>query len=64
MSTPQGFDKLEIILRMVSELIAEQFPQWSDFEINPVELNGIDNRTFRLGKKMSLRLPSAKESAL
>jgi len=64
MSTPRNFDKLEITLKMIAELITEQFPQWSYLEINPVERNGIDNRTFRLGTEMSIRLPSAKEYAL
>ena len=45
--------------RLTSRLIASQFPQWADLPIKPVELNGWDNRTFRLGEDMSVRLPSA-----
>ncbi|PEJ47740.1 acetyltransferase [Bacillus sp. AFS002410] len=45
---------------LVKNLIKEQFPQWSNLEIKPVELSGHDNRTFHLGDRMSVRLPSAK----
>ncbi|MGL9719021.1 MAG: hypothetical protein ACR5K9_10645 [Wolbachia sp.] len=46
-------------LSLVTKLIAQQFPKWAHLEIKPVELNGIDNKTFRLGKEMLIRLPSA-----
>ena len=39
-------------------LIDSQFPQWSELPIRPVELNGWDNRTFRLGSHLSVRLPT------
>ncbi len=45
--------------KLVQELIIEQFPAWSHLPIKPVEVSGIDNRTFRLGDKMLIRLPSA-----
>ncbi|HVM83649.1 MAG TPA: aminoglycoside phosphotransferase family protein [Candidatus Binatia bacterium] len=44
---------------LVRQLLAEQFPQWADLPIRPVEPGGWDNRTFRLGDRMSVRLPSA-----
>ena len=44
---------------LVTRLIASQFPQWADLPITPAEPNGWDNRTFRLGAGMSVRLPSA-----
>ncbi len=59
MSTTQTSDKLEITLSLVTNLIAEQFPQWAHLPINPIELSGMDNQTFRLGSDMSIRLPSA-----
>lgn len=40
-------------------LVATQFPQWAHLSIRPVETQGWDNRTFRLGDDMKLRLPSA-----
>ncbi|RCS24377.1 aminoglycoside phosphotransferase [Phyllobacterium salinisoli] len=44
---------------LVRRLIAAQFPQWSDLPIKMVEPGGWDNRTFRLGDTMTVRLPSA-----
>ncbi len=44
---------------MVRRLIAAQFPQWSHLDVVPVELDGWDNRTYRLGERMSVRLPTA-----
>jgi aminoglycoside phosphotransferase (APT) family kinase protein len=43
----------------VRQLVAAQFPQWANLPIAEVEPNGWDNRTFRLGQEMSVRLPSA-----
>ena len=50
---------MEINGSLVKQLVAEQFPQWAHLPIQPVELDGWDNRTFRLGAEMSVRLPSA-----
>lgn len=44
---------------LVARLVAAQFPQWKDEPIRPVEPGGWDNRTFRLGAQMAVRLPSA-----
>lgn len=38
--------------------MADQFPHWADLPITPVEVGGWDNRTFRLGEHLSLRMPS------
>src|SRR4051794_11592877 len=43
---------------LVSSLLREQFPQWSDRSVVPVEPGGWDNRTFRLGEDLLVRLPS------
>jgi aminoglycoside phosphotransferase (APT) family kinase protein len=51
--------KADITPDVVSALIAEQFPQWDGLLIRPVEVDGIDNSTFRLGETMSVRLPSS-----
>jgi aminoglycoside phosphotransferase (APT) family kinase protein len=50
---------VDIDVALVTRLIASQFPQWADLPITPAEPNGWDNRTFRLGADMSVRLPSA-----
>jgi aminoglycoside phosphotransferase (APT) family kinase protein len=57
--TIKPFDKSKITLQLITDLIAEQFPQWAHLPITPVEVSGWDNKTFRLGKEMSIRLPSA-----
>ncbi len=50
---------MNIDVSLVSRLISGQFPQWVDLSIEPVKFGGWDNRTFRLGESMSVRLPSA-----
>jgi aminoglycoside phosphotransferase (APT) family kinase protein len=49
----------EIDVALVEKLIHTQFPQWAELPIEPVRNAGWDNRTFRLGDTMSVRLPSA-----
>ncbi|MBB72121.1 MAG: aminoglycoside phosphotransferase [Legionellales bacterium] len=44
---------------LVTELIVSQFPQWADLAITPMVPGGWDNKTFRLGDKLLVRLPSA-----
>jgi len=52
-------DKSAITTFLVSRLVEAQFPQWADLPVTPVELDGNDNTTFRLGEGMLVRLPSA-----
>src|SRR3984893_8846287 len=52
-------DKADITPALVASLVAAQFPQWADLPVRPVELDGWDNTTYRLGEGMSVRLPSA-----
>ncbi|HEX5689930.1 MAG TPA: aminoglycoside phosphotransferase family protein [Roseiflexaceae bacterium] len=49
---------------LVHRLVAAQFPQWADLPIAPVAFGGWDNRTFHLGERMTVRLPSAADYAL
>jgi aminoglycoside phosphotransferase (APT) family kinase protein len=44
---------------LVGRLVADQFPQWGDLPVVPVEADGWDNRTYRLGSALSVRLPTA-----
>ncbi|MDQ2994999.1 MAG: aminoglycoside phosphotransferase family protein [Pseudomonadota bacterium] len=44
---------------LVHQLITQQFPQWVDLPITPVAFSGWDNKTFHLGKNMTVRLPSS-----
>lgn len=49
---------------LVCRLIASQFPHYSNLPVSPVAVGGWDNRTFHLGKKMLVRLPSAEQYEL
>lgn len=51
--------KPEITEALVRRLIAAQFPQWATLPVTRVVPGGWDNRTFRLGDDMLVRLPSA-----
>jgi aminoglycoside phosphotransferase (APT) family kinase protein len=51
-------DDLRIDAALAHHLIDGQFPQWSDLPIATVEVDGWDNRTFRLGSELTIRLPS------
>src|SRR5512136_1590860 len=56
--------EVDINVSLVRQLVASQFPQWADLPIKPVEFDGWDNRTFRLGEDMAVRLPSAERYIL
>lgn len=49
--------------KLVRRLVDSQFPQWKDLPIRPVPRSGWDNRTFRLGDSMLVRVPSAAQYA-
>lgn len=49
---------IEITSELVRQLIDSQFPEWRELEIVPVEKSGHDNRTYRLGSELTVRLPS------
>lgn len=49
---------MRIDAEVVGRLIDGQFPQWSGLPITPVPRQGSDNRTFRLGDDLAVRLPS------
>ena len=51
--------RLEVPISVVEALVEEQFPQWANLKVAPVALSGWDNRTFHLGREMTVRLPSA-----
>ena len=55
----RAVDRPDITPELVSRLVAHEFPQWADLPVSRVELDGWDNKTFRLGPTMSVRLPSA-----
>jgi aminoglycoside phosphotransferase (APT) family kinase protein len=51
-------DRSTIDLALARRLVDSQFPQWSGLPITEVEVDGWDNRTFRLGSELTVRLPS------
>ncbi|MCZ2816894.1 aminoglycoside phosphotransferase family protein [Modestobacter sp. VKM Ac-2984] len=53
MSTPR------IDVPLVRRLVESQFPEWAHLPVVPVRPGGWDNRAFRLGAEMLVRLPSA-----
>lgn len=52
-------NKADLTPALVSRLLAAQFPHWAHLPVTPVELDGWDNTTFRLGTELAVRLPSA-----
>ena len=53
------FAVVHIDASLVTHLVSAQFPQWAGLPVRRVELDGWDNRTFRLGTDKLVRLPSA-----
>jgi aminoglycoside phosphotransferase (APT) family kinase protein len=49
---------------LVRRLVSGQFPHWSTLPVAAVEPGGVDNRTFRLGDQMTVRLPAGEWYAL
>lgn len=49
---------VNIDVALVRRLIDQQFPQWAGLSIRKIEPGGCDNRTFRLGSDLTVRLPS------
>lgn len=57
--TVSGDGRAGIDAELVARLIARQFPRWSALAVTPVDNDGWDNRTYRLGEDMAVRLPTA-----
>ena len=51
-------------LDLAHKLIVEQFPEYASLTIVDVEKQGHDNRTYRLGEHMLIRMPTAADYAL
>ena len=51
-------------LDLACKLIEEQFPEYANLPITDVEKQGHDNRTYRLGDHMLIRMPTAAHYAL
>jgi aminoglycoside phosphotransferase (APT) family kinase protein len=57
-------EKLNITPSLARKLIDEQFPEYSHLPITPVEKQGHDNRTYRLGNELLIRMPTDESYAL
>lgn len=51
-------DAGHITTELARRLVGNQFPQWSALPLRPVNRQGIDNRSFRLGNDLLVRLPA------
>ena len=51
-------------LDLARKLISQQFPAYASLPIVDVEKQGHDNRTYRIGEHILIRMPTAKEYAL
>jgi len=49
---------------LVRRLVSSQVPRWAGLPIRAIEAQGWDNKSFRLGDQMIVRLPSAAEYAV
>jgi aminoglycoside phosphotransferase (APT) family kinase protein len=47
-------------LALARRLVAQQFPAWAGLPVTDVEHSGWDNRTFRLGDELTIRLPRSR----
>jgi aminoglycoside phosphotransferase (APT) family kinase protein len=54
---PMHADELPLAEALVRNLLAEQFPQWADLPLRRIEPSGTVNAIFRLGDRLSVRLP-------
>src|SRR6478735_9664810 len=52
------FDRSQIDVALARRLIDTQLPQFADLPVTEVALDGWDNRTFRLGSELTVRLPT------
>ncbi|MGA3490386.1 phosphotransferase [Micromonosporaceae bacterium DT55] len=51
--------EIVVAVEQVRALIEEQFPEWSDLPVVALPLSGTDNALFRLGDRLTVRLPRA-----
>lgn len=55
--------EIYINAELVKNLLIQQCPQFANLPISEVDIQGHDNRTFRMGLNMLIRLPSAERYA-
>jgi aminoglycoside phosphotransferase (APT) family kinase protein len=52
-------NRVVIATDLVERLVADQFPELAHWPVRTVDVDGWDNRTFRLGDSLLVRLPTA-----
>lgn len=60
---PENMRPASISGKLLHSLVSSQFPQWADLPVTPVQPGGWDNRTFRLGTELLVRMPSSEAYA-
>lgn len=50
-------NQLHVAVEVVSELVRDQFPEWAELTITPVESEGTVNAIFRAGDSLAARFP-------
>lgn len=55
---------MNITLELAKRLIVSQFPEYADLNLIEVEQQGHDNKTYRIGNNMLIRMPTAESYAL
>ena len=50
-------DEVETDAALVAGLVAAQFPEWASLRVELVASNGTDNAMYRLGDRLSVRMP-------
>ena len=56
-------DELVTDEALVRRLLAAQFPRWAELPIEALPVGGTDNAIYRLGEKLSVRLPRRSDGA-
>jgi aminoglycoside phosphotransferase (APT) family kinase protein len=56
--------RTHITLELAKKLISTQFPEYAHLSVSDVEQQGHDNRTYRIGEDMLIRMPTAESYAL
>lgn len=58
------YQPFEITPELACKLIAEQFPEYAHLPVISVDKQGHDNRTYRIGTMLLIRMPTAESYAL
>lgn len=56
-------DEAHIDAELVHRLLSQQFPQWADLPLSLVDSHGTDHRIYRLGRRLSVRMPRVATAA-